>query len=627
MMHRELGVLELIALASFALAGFAGRVHARALDKDGDIKLGVRTYVNARIGTERTDREMVLLDPENPKDRTSWAVTSETFPLSEAGHLRQNRFYLEAELGHDLSRLLKEGFGPLELLNHLPFRIRGLNYHLTFRGEGEGLYNWGPREFSTASWYTTPSNKGADGSVNLADSPVAATDDEGVCHMQPGVSQDGACFRRADVAGSRTRLRKLGTDRERLFQAYIEGSVGDLFVRLGRQVWSWGETDGFRLLDNINPVDNSFGGFLISLDERLVPLDMLRLEYRLGEQGPLSEMAVHAYGAIDNKVGFAPGTPEGSPWTLPNLGAPSATTKGRTVTPSRTLPDIRGGARLCWNMFDATFSLAHYYTYFDTPALQIIVAPDFPLPFIDHSDPELIGYSALALQTAPKVQVSGATVTFPIDSLYTIVRSEIAYFKDEPRFRQSRIDPFVFHGLFKPQNPTTGGRELGDSINFVLGFDINQYIRSLNPYQTFFFSTQFFYKHLRDAVARGEDPLPYTEVFEGEVLPVPQRNAFYRLQPELGALEPSFIRHPTDQFLHTLYIATSFRSGTINPSVTFFYDWTGGFVYAPAIGFQRDPWRFSVEYDILDAGTLKGASGVSLLRDRDNVVFQFEYAI
>ena len=34
-----------------------------------------------------------------------------------------------------------------------------------------------------------------------------------------------------------------------------------------------------------------------------------------------------------------------------------------------------------------------------------------------------------------------------------------------------------------------------------------------------------------------------------------------------------------------------------------------------------------MSYSILDAGTLKGNSGVSLLRDRDNILFQFEYAI
>src|SRR6185436_18687633 len=75
---------------------------------------------------------------------------SRTFPYSPAGHLRQNRFFAEVELKHDLSRMQKEGFGPLTLLNLLPFKVRNLSYGLTFRGEYDGLYDWGPSEFRTA---------------------------------------------------------------------------------------------------------------------------------------------------------------------------------------------------------------------------------------------------------------------------------------------------------------------------------------------------------------------------------------------------------------------------------------------------------------------------------------------
>src|SRR5262249_38808029 len=135
-----------------------------------------------------------------------------------------------------------------------------------------------------------------------------------------------------NILAARRHLRQLGTDRERLFQAYVEGSVGNLFVRFGRQILAWGETDGFRLLDNINPVDSSFGGFLISLDERRVPLDMLRAQYFLGDFGPVSESFIEFYGAVDNKVGYSPGTPAGSPWALPNLGDPSRTTQSVLIT-------------------------------------------------------------------------------------------------------------------------------------------------------------------------------------------------------------------------------------------------------------------------------------------------------
>lgn len=638
MKQRKLAVCGLVSLVSASLSLLPYRAQGVNLDKDGEIKLGVRTYGNARIGVEKTDKSIII-------DRAGRTLSdSQTFPLSSPGHLRQNRYYIEAEMDHDLERLTKEGFGPFGLLNNLPFRVRGLKYHATFRGEADSLYDWGPREYSTSDQYVTGS--GNPYLVTLADNPIATAPDPntGLCPL-PADQQDGNCHRRVNVLDARRKLRQLGTDRERLFQAYFEGSVGNLFWRIGRQVWSWGETDGFRLLDQINPIDSSFGGFLISLDERRVPLDMLRLEYRIGDIGPISELSLHLYGAVDNKVGFAPGTPAGSPWTLPNLGKPSATTRGIQIKPSRTLSDIRGGGRFYFNLFDATFSLAHYYTYFDTPALQVYVRDQnldlgqikFPLSTFND------GYSAHAVQTAPLVQVTGASTTFAVESLYSVVRSEFAYFRNEPRFRQSRIDPFTFV-LSQPSigqhvtDPTTGepaitgGRELGDSINYVLGADVNQYIRFLNPYQTFFFSTQIFYKHLVNAVDSGPICLDAkctrkASVQEGEVLPVPQANIAYTGQESLGAVEPRFIRQSTDQFLQTLFIGTSYLSGQLSPGLTIFYDWSGAFVYQPAFTVSHDPWRFSMSYSILDAGTLKGNSGVSLLRDRDNVLFQVEYAI
>ena len=65
---------------------------------------------------------------------------------------------------------------------------------------------------------------------------------------------------------------------------------------------SWGETDAFRLLDQINPLDASFGGFLVSLDDRRVPLDMARVVYSLEDIGPFSELNLEAFGVLDDAI-------------------------------------------------------------------------------------------------------------------------------------------------------------------------------------------------------------------------------------------------------------------------------------------------------------------------------------
>jgi len=58
-----------------------------------------------------------------------------------------------------------------------------------------------------------------------------------------------------------------------------------------------------------------------------------------------------------------------------------------------------------------------------------------------------------------------------------------------------------------------------------------------------------------------------------------------------------------------------------------FYDWGGAWVFQPGITLIHDPFRLSVDYSFLTAGTLKAGSGVSLLRDRDNIYFRLEYVI
>jgi hypothetical protein len=133
-----------------------------------------------------------------------------------------------------------------------------------------------------------------------------------------------------------------------------------------------------------------------------------------------------------------------------------------------------------------------------------------------------------------------STFGFPVDwarALYLsgqpIMRYELAYFHGEPRNSQQQIDPFIYavggcsrgRIITNPDGSTlcTGGKRFGDSWNFVLGMDTNQFIHWLNPNQSFFITTQFFFKHLIAAAARNRVGLDRQapQVFNGEILPVP----------------------------------------------------------------------------------------------------------
>ncbi len=568
-----------------------GPTRAAQLDSNGELRFRLRSYTLARVGSESFD----FTDNED--------VVQGSFPASAAGHVRQLRAFVEVGLDHDLDRLMNEGFGPLSLLRQLPFRITGLSYNLVFRGEYDGVYDFGPAEFSTAAANRKTSNPLGGGT------PSPET-----------------------VAKQRRHLRELAVHRERLFQAYIEGSAGDLFVRFGRQILVWGETDVFRLLDNINPTDSSFGGFLIPLDERRVPLDMLRLNYTIGSLGPFSDLFVEGYAAVDNQVSYYPEIPAGSPWAPPLIGYPNGVIFPVFHLPARSLSKPRGGAQVKSNITvpalgSVTLGLAHYYTHVDLPGVQNSVRVALsPFPGTD-------GAILKADLTAPTVQVTGLSGSFVIPARFVrevglsgepVIRTELAYLHDEPRYSQFQLDPFAFRRTLECRTAggdgiCSGGRRLGDSWNFVLGIDHNQYIRLLNPTQSILFSTQFFYKHLLGAVQR--QVIPGTRgIVDGEVLPVFQY--IDKKNPRLP-----FVRNPIDQYIQTLVMTTSYYGGQVSPTVVLVYDWSGAFSTVPMVTLSRDPFRFAIGYAAIEASKLKGASGISLLQDRDNVFFQLEYAL
>ena len=645
---------------------------AVSLDKKGEVQIGLRAYTAARIGTEDTDAQIT-------HDGVRQVSRSLTFPISQKGSLRQHRVFAEIDFRHDLTRLVREDFGPFALLNKLPIKLRKLRYFLSYRGEFEGIYDYGPSEFRTAEQFLDPRI--------VVDTPF------------PGVSPS-----REEIAAiDRRRLRNIGTVRNRLFQAYLQAQVGKVTLRLGRQILAWGETDIFRLLDNINPLDASFGGFLVSLDERRLPLDMLRTTWYLGDFSktgipglsalshlPWYEAYLEGFVAIDDQVGFAPGIAKGSAWAPPNLSVPSRSILTQIFRPQRTIEDARGGLQFRFStpfpgIGDLALGAAHYYTYFDVPGVRVM-SQGFPAPIVEPGP--ATNYSIWAQQIAPRVRVSGVFGNFALPPEWVrplgisgepIIRFETAYFKGEPRGTQRTLDPFLHAFILdscddsrigvNPDVPNdrnlayrvdaggrpsedgpycTGGSRTGDSWNVSLGLDLQQWFRALNPNASFFISTQFFYRHLRGAEKRepllirsdsGElDQRPFYRpgqraISHGEVLPV-QRQV---ISPDLfiagsglastDAAVPNFVHSPTDQFLQTLLITSPYYGGRVIPTLALFYDWANAWVVQPSLTYSVDPFRFTVSYSLLTGTDLKGGAGISLLRDRDNVLFQLEYVI
>jgi hypothetical protein len=587
-----------------ALLAVALPAAALQVDDRGEMRLGMRAYTDVRIGTEEIGGST---DPLS-------------FPRSATGHVRQDRYFLEIKFDHDLTRLANEGRGLAALLRWL--RPSSLKYSLQYRGEGEGIYNYGPDE------YNRPSRALLD---FRAQAPLGI----------------GAKLDPTYIKNRVNRLNRLAVSRNRFFLGYLDIEKGPVFVRIGRQILAWGETDVFQLLDHINPLDASFGGFFIALDERRQPLDMARGSYQLGSVGPLHDSFLEGFLATGHNVATFPGIPLGSPWQPGGLNSPNQLLFTTNNVPAYS--DFRGGGRFVFNYGDATFSLAHYYTYFDTPGVTFRVPgglPSFANPII-------------ATQRFPRIPVTGGSVTFPVPSQYLIVRGEAAYFKNEPFNRQGTgssadsatgpgtpgynrlvaannlegsLNPFVYPDftnfcLFANQ---PGCRKTDiqsfvlkrDSFNMAIGLDRNQWIRWLNPAQTFFISGQFFYKHVFNSPGDLTLPVPFRDI---PVNPGSNPVLFTCVSGKKTpcVLQPRFFHLNDDQFLNTLAIYTSYNSGRITPIISIFYDWQGVVVVQPGVTFTYDPFRLVMDWTSIN-GAPTGQLGTQ--RDRDNFRVQVEYA-
>lgn len=408
-----------------------------------------------------------------------------------------------------------------------------------------------------------------------------------------------------------------------LWEAYVDFARGPWFVRIGRQNLAWGETDLFRLLDGINPLDNTFGGPFEDLDDRRIPLWMLRGTFDIGSVGPFSSMALEGFwvpGNWDARVApFAPiGTPYSAP--LPEVFFPAL----RINTPAKEMASSRWGVRL-QGMAGAylNWSVGHYKSYLDQPALRSVVDQSKLTQVGDNT--LLTSLDALILEGSfPSVQVTGASMSF-FESITNIVfRGEVAWFWNEPVFIPEEslstfwgptiplppalldlaaeilgvdVRDLGLDGL--PLNPQNGEIPKRDILRFMIGFDKQLWIRSLNKKSMFFLSMQYFGQWVPDYDDRMAQPAPIS----------PDLLRF----PGLKEYENSI----------TAIVNTNYMTGNLVPQLAVAYDPRGAWLVQPQVNFIRGPFRFMVQYSAI-AGNF---TNFGLFRDRDQISFILTYLL
>ncbi len=387
-----------------------------------------------------------------------------------------------------------------------------------------------------------------------------------------------------------------------LWEGYLDVSSGPLFFRLGKQNLSWGETDVFRLLDNINPLDNTFGGIFEELDDRRIPLTMARGTYNLGQVGPISSFAVEGFwvpGSIENEV--APIAPPGTPYALPippiaGNNIPGVVSFSEKLNePDDDRSNSRWGVRfqgVLGNNF--TFSLAHYESFLDEPAAQFNVQQQF--------DPVGGTPGEVDLEFSyEKVRITGASMNFYEQNTDMVIRSEVAFLEDVPVFIPAINTPdptFIPSGLPAPAPPVfpqfnNGDIPTKDQLRFALALDKDIWVRALNRNGAFNCTLQYTLQYTYD----HDDRM---------VLPVPD--------PDTGAFTIE-----VEEIEQTLTLILMNQSGWMNgklkPQFVCAYDPRGAWLFQPQVEYIFDPFRIKLQYSAIEGDFV----GFGIFKDRDQV--------
>jgi len=139
--------------------------------------------------------------------------------------------------------------------------------------------------------------------------------------------------------GLYTRISREGRDgfatESTLREAYVDTTLRDLPLsfRIGRQQVIWGESDQFRLMDIINPLDLTWHLQQEDWDKIRIPLWLIKGIWDFGTLGPISNAFVEA---VYNPGDFQPGVKIDflpAPWSVP---VPNPVRAGQIQLPSPT---------------------------------------------------------------------------------------------------------------------------------------------------------------------------------------------------------------------------------------------------------------------------------------------------
>lgn len=390
-----------------------------------------------------------------------------------------------------------------------------------------------------------------------------------------------------------------------------------LSLRVGRQQVTWGDTGNYRLLDLVNPTDNTWHlSPFESFEDQRIPLWIFKALYDVPAlEGSLEFVWMPALDDGDKLV-TVPLTFTGA-WGLPlatknDFVSDIRINKKLFLYPDRPFEDSRLGARWKGAVGSFSYTLVYYWTHQMSPPVPYYAAQE--------KATRLDGYHYTDVYlNFPRQHVAGLTMDYAFGyPVGTVVRVEASVEPD----RTYPVNSFLGPGYLPDgtgrwyQDPERADYLRADfhqeqrlTVNYAVVLMQPLLIRFLNPTSSFILQLQAM----------------QSVVPEGGFLKDPKTGV---VNPNWYILSiPGYDTTKVSTYSTTFVVAllTNYLHGMISPMVVSAYDMTynSGFTKVEVKFTFGDHWRAAVAlHEIYGADPYKG---LGLFRDRDEVNLKIAY--
>jgi hypothetical protein len=382
-----------------------------------------------------------------------------------------------------------------------------------------------------------------------------------------------------------------------LKEAHVTWTPENFLLRVGKQIVAWGETDGFRLMDQINPLDQRRGFADVEFETSIIPIWLIRAEYFL----PVKPSWLQDLGfefIYNPNADFIPdqgikgGNADGGIWApdVPIPGAHLATAYGPIDTPKRWKEGNEFAFRIKGVVYDSTITLNAFYGRDNDAVTKFIPPVMAPVPpHIFASDGAFLLHP-FQEGKYPLFRFVGATFSRDITPLKASFLGGVA-----PVVRLETF--YAFNNTFTFTDPITQAQRFAKSDEFrgAIGVDWKVKIPILNRETGFTISPQLYYRRIIDFPS-------IEDVATSGGTPVKKNN--YQTTLMIST-----------QYLHSKLTPSFFWLRDINSKSDFFrlqlvYDYS-------------NKWHFTLGSLLL--GGNKNGQGFDLFNNKDQIYFKISY--